>query len=128
ASAPLRRLREKLPLVALSAAGSVLTLLAQEAALETGAAVALPDRIANVPLSAVGYLEKTFWPVGLSVLVPHPALPGGGGLPTPRVAGAALALALLAALAWRLRTRRAYVAAGLLWYGAALAPVIGLVQ
>lgn len=125
--APLRRVREKLPLLLLSLAASVATLLSQQPALETGAGVGAADRLANALVSTLRYLGKTFWPTQLSVLVPHPALPGGGGLTPPLVLGAALGVGLLAALGWRLR-ERAYVPAGLAWYGIALLPVIGLVQ
>lgn len=127
AEAPWRRLREKLPLLALSALASVATLVSQQTAMAPSAGVGLPERAANALLSSVRYLGKAFWPTGLSVMYPHPSLPGGEGLDALAVAGAALTLALLGALAWRLRAH-AYVPAGLAWYALALMPVIGLVQ
>ncbi len=128
---PLRRLSrravlEKLPLVALAAAASAVTVWVQR---ESGALLSvdrlpLGDRIANALDSYGVYLVKTVWPTGLAAFYPHPR----GGLPPWRVAGAALLLASLTALALRAGRARPYLRVGWLWYLGTLVPVIGLVQ
>ncbi len=132
---PLRRAREprdwgrlaaeKLPLFALAAASSAVTVRAQAA---EGAVMALEKlpldaRVGNAAVSYAVYLGKTVWPVNLAVLYPHP-----GGLPAWQVAAAALLLAALTAGAVALRRRAPYLLAGWLWYLGTLVPVIGLVQ
>jgi tetratricopeptide (TPR) repeat protein len=58
------------------------------------------------------------------VFYPHPER----SLPAATVAGAALLVAGGAALAWRERRRRPYLATGFGWFAVALVPVIGIVQ
>jgi tetratricopeptide (TPR) repeat protein len=122
-------LREKVPLLALSVASGVVTLVAQT---RGGAVSAVPvlepsARIGNALLSYALYLGKTVWPAGLAVVYPHPSL-GPDGLPAWQVACSALLLAALTALAAWQRTRRPYLAMGWLWYLGTLLPVIGIVQ
>jgi len=115
---------EKLPLLALSAAASVLTFLAQRS---YGAVVSLTHlplaaRAGNAAVSYVAYIGKAFWPTDLAVLYPAR---------TPDAAAAFLAaIVLLAvtAVAWRWIVKRPYFAVGWLWYVGMLVPVIGLVQ
>ena len=124
-------LLEKLPFLALSALLSVVTYLGQENVLGkisfTYPKVALPLRIANAAVSYVRYITKTFWPVDLSVLYPHPYAAGM----TPWsvwtvVASAALLGGLCVLLLWA--ARRRYAAVGWLWYLGMLVPAIGVVQ
>ena len=74
ATAALRRpILEKLPLLALSAAASVLTFLAQR---NFGAVVSLAripffQRAANAAISYVAYMWKAVWPADLAVLYPQ---------------------------------------------------------
>ena len=118
--------REKLPLFALVAAASAVTVLAQD---REGAVTALHqftagERIANALVSYLAYLGAMVWPVGLAVFHPHPVDRIG-------VWTALRALALLAALtalAWRARHAAPAVPVGWLWYLGTLVPVIGLVQ
>ncbi len=119
----LRPLSEKLPLLALSAASSVVTLAAQSSAAGTLEAVPLGVRLGNAAIAYATYLAKTVWPVGLSIHYPY-AVP----LPPARVA---ISLAVLAAITWltaRGAGRRPYLAMGWLWYLVTLVPVLGLVQ
>jgi tetratricopeptide (TPR) repeat protein len=78
----------------------------------------------NALVSYVAYLEKTMWPVGLSVRYPHP----GASLPAWKVVTAAGILLAVTAVAIRWLRSRPYVAVGWLWYLGTLVPVIGLVQ
>ena len=119
---------EKLPLLALSAASSVVTWLVQRG----GGAVSAPFdlslgmRMANAALSYLRYIGKMLWPADLSVLYPHPNMPGG----TPWAGWqVATAVAALIALTWGFyRSRRPYALVGWLWYVVTLVPVIGLIQ
>jgi len=128
---PLRRwhrlsqeIREKAPLFAMSAAVSMITLLAQQ---RTGATVTLTrlpfaDRLANAVVAYLRYIGKAFWPANLAVLYPiqksSPLAVFAAGLILTSVTVAAV-------LAFR---RRPYVLVGWLWFLGMLVPVIGLVQ
>jgi tetratricopeptide (TPR) repeat protein len=123
---PAGLLLEKLPLLALSAASSVVTVWAQEQgdSFSTLAGVSLPIRLANAAVSYVAYLRQALLPVDLAVFYPY-AVRGPGPAP---LAGAVALLAAVTALAlWQAR-RRPYLVVGWLWYLGALVPVIGLVQ
>jgi tetratricopeptide (TPR) repeat protein len=117
----LRAASEKLPLLLLSAAASLMTLRAQREALFRE--VPLPDRAANALVSLVAYLKALLLPAGLTVYYPFP--------PSPRWLAAAAAALLLALMtgAVLLRGRRdPFLPVGWLWYLVGLAPVIGLIQ
>jgi tetratricopeptide (TPR) repeat protein len=118
-------LREKLPLLVLSAVASVLTVLAHRTTADNFATLeqlSLWERLGNALLSYVLYIGKALWPEDLAALYPlhTPA--------TAPVAAAAAILGLLSAGAVFAARRAPYVLAGWLWYLGALAPVIGLVQ
>ena len=117
---------EKLPLFALVAASSVVTVIVQRAGGAVQALDRLPfdQRLANAPVAYLRYLGKSFLPTDLAVIYPHP----GASLPLwqPLAAAAALlGISAAALLAWR---RRPYLAVGWLWFLGTLVPVIGLVQ
>jgi len=117
---------EILPLLALAAISSILTVLAQHT---SGAVVAVRSigpglRAANAVTSYAAYLGKTFWPSDLAVYYPYPF----SGIPWAKTG---IALALLASLTWAtaLQARaRPYLALGWCWFLGMLVPVIGLVQ
>ncbi len=118
-----RLLAEKLPLLALSAASSLATLLAQRGS----ALVSLDElpfalRLANAGIAYVSYLAKAFWPAHLAVLYPL-CLPAAGAA---AAAGAGLAAATWAVLAWS--RRKPYLLTGWFWFLGMLLPTIGLVQ
>jgi tetratricopeptide (TPR) repeat protein len=126
-----RRLAEKLPLLALSAAAGAVAFLAQRAAGAMGPVdpgTALRVGVPNALRSYAWYLAKVVWPSGLAVHYPHPWLPRVGGTPpgAPELLGAAVLL--LAASLAVLASRRRYAVAGWLWFLGTLVPVIGLVQ
>jgi protein O-mannosyl-transferase len=122
---PLRLLREKLPLFALSAASCAVTVIAQHrAAMKTMEAFPLRDRVVNALFSYVMYLWKLVWPVRLSVFY----APQGSRL---AIWQAVLCLAFLTAisiLVWRGRRSRPYFLFGWLWFLGTLVPMIGIVQ
>jgi len=121
-----RLVREKLPLFALAAAGSVAAFLAQR---EGGAVKSLEQfpldvRLGNALVSYVLYIKKTIWPQGLAIFYPHP----GSTLPTWQIVVSSLVLVGATIAAVRVRRRHPYLAVGWLWYIITLLPVIGLVQ
>ena len=128
---PLRRrlrlweeIREKAPLLAMSAAASILTLWAQRStgAMMTLAHLPLADRLANAVVAYLRYIEKAFWPANLAVLYPIQK-------PSPvTVFAAALILMAVTVVAALTLRRRPYVLVGWLWFLGMLVPVIGLVQ
>jgi tetratricopeptide (TPR) repeat protein len=120
--APFRRLvLEKLPLLLLSAAGSLITLHVQRPAME--AAVPAIVRLTNAIYAYASYLGKTFWPTHLAAFYPYK----GFGISGWQVL---LCLLLLIAITVGvLRNRsRLYLAVGWFWFLGTLVPVIGLIQ
>ena len=117
---------EKLPLVALSAADCVLTVVAQQKvnAIRAGTAYPLSLRLQNAIFSYADYLWKALWPLRLAILYPYPA----GGIPALRMMIAVLSLSILSFWVWRERARRPYLIVGWLWFLGMLVPVIGLIQ
>jgi hypothetical protein len=93
---------EKLPLLALSAAGCATTLLAQTRILQSTELFPLPLRVANSLVSCMVYLGQMFWPVGLAAFYPYPQ----NGLPPWEVALAGTLLAGLSAAAFWQRRKR----------------------
>jgi tetratricopeptide (TPR) repeat protein len=116
---------EKLPLLALTVALSVLTYRAQaEQGAVMGSGASPPAvRLANVAIGYLTYLAKTAWPSGLAVYYPYPK-----ELRLPAASVAAALLVALTAGAVVLRRRAPYLLAGWLWYLGTLVPVIGIVQ
>lgn len=121
---------EKLPLLALSVASSLMTLTAQKEEVQV-AAISYGARVANAIYSYVLYAGKTFWPAGFSIYYPHPfinpSIPPGPVVWSTVVAGTLLLIAATLA-AWWQRRRRPYLLTGWLWYLGTLVPVIGVVQ
>jgi tetratricopeptide (TPR) repeat protein len=116
---------EKTPFLALSAVACVLTVAAQRqgSAVVSTAGLPLSIRIPHVLVSYAHYLGTMLLPRHLAAHYPYVA-----AVPAFEVAGAAILLALLTFLAFRLAARRPYLVVGWLWYLGTLVPVIGLVQ
>ncbi|MGI8438350.1 MAG: tetratricopeptide repeat protein [Chthoniobacterales bacterium] len=120
------RLREKVPLFALSAAAIVATLVAQTHgyAIRALSEASIGLRLANAIVSYAKYILAIFWPNDLAVYYPFPV----DGLPAWQVWGAFVLLAVFTAGAvWNTRSRP-YLLVGWLWFVGTLVPVIGLVQ
>ena len=116
---------EKLPLFALAAISSIVTLVVQQAggAVKGLEKVPLGIRLANAPAAYLAYIGKTLWPVRLAAFYPIGA--------TPPVLAACLGVLLLVGvtvMAIRAGRRRGYLATGWFWFVGTLIPVIGLVQ
>jgi protein O-mannosyl-transferase len=126
ANRPLFLAAEKLPLLALSAGISLVTVAFQERITAVVSLEALPlrARLANAVHAYVWYLGKTLLPTKLAILYPH------SGTVVAALAVVA-ALLLLTVVSWsvlRAAQSRPAVAVGWLWYLGMLVPVIGLVQ
>jgi Flp pilus assembly protein TadD len=120
-----RALLEKLPLLVLAAAASVLVIFTEQkiGALSSLDAVPMTARITNAVVSYAVYLGKMVWPVNLAFFYPHPVTISAGPL--------LLSLAVLVAVSTfvALKGRRfPYLPVGWLWYLGALVPMIGLIQ
>jgi protein O-mannosyl-transferase len=125
---PLRRgfrLREKLPLFALSGISAVITLMTQQGsgAVESLAVIPFPARVENALVSYGVYLADTLWPSGLAVFYPFP-------LPVEawRVVAAGIGILAVSGAVWAWGRERRYLIIGWLWYLGTLVPAIGLVQ
>jgi protein O-mannosyl-transferase len=115
---------EKLPLLALSAASCVATLVAQQQGIESVGPYSAPVRLANALVSCVVYLGQMIWPSRLAAFYPYPL----HGLPAGEVALAGLLLAGASAVAFGQRRKKPWILAGWLWYLVMLLPVLGIIQ
>jgi len=123
-SISLHLIREKVPLLLVTAVFCVLTYWVQgnASALDTNLSVFW--RIANALVSYVTYLGQLFCPVGLAALYPHLR----ETLPVGKTIGALVLLVCISAgvlACWR---RCPYLVVGWLWYLGMFVPVIGLIQ
>jgi Tfp pilus assembly protein PilF len=116
---------EKVPLLGLTLASSIVTFVAQQ---RGGAVIGfevlpLGQRVANALVSYVAYIGKMLWPTRLAVIYPYPH-----SLPIWWVIGSLLGLIGVSVLVIRAARRAPYLPVGWLWYLGTLVPVIGLVQ
>jgi tetratricopeptide (TPR) repeat protein len=130
AAFPIRQFRlshlalEKLPLLAMSAASAVLTVVAQRRAnaIAPDSTWGLTLRLENAIHGYTTYLWKTFCPSGLAPFYP------GMVLESRQVWLAAFFLLAVCLLIIGLRLGRPFLISGFLWFMGALVPVIGIVQ
>jgi tetratricopeptide (TPR) repeat protein len=122
----IKALLEKVPLIVLSTASSVITFVVQRAggSVLSIHAINLSERISNAIVSYVSYISKMFWPVGLAILYPHPA----DRIPVAKALICAAILILITIICLYYARRRKYLLVGWLWYLGTLVPVIGVVQ
>lgn len=122
----LRLIVEKLPLFALAAASSAATVWAQHHAGAVREMESLPliYRMANACIAVMQYLGKTYLPMDLAAIYPHPGQ--NINLAIGASAGLFLLLTTLAFLA--LAKHLPYLLMGWLWFLGTLIPVIGIVQ
>jgi protein O-mannosyl-transferase len=119
-----RLILEKVPLVALSAASALVTVVAQKAggAISANAAHAPLLRVENAVVCYVRYLAIAFWPEHLAALYPYPH-----SLRAWQVIASSLFLLAVTAVVLRYRELR-YLVVGWFWYLGTMVPMIGLVQ
>jgi protein O-mannosyl-transferase len=114
---------EKLPLLGLSAAASVITLQYQTTSLVALEVLPWRFRLANAAVSYATYLGKTLLPRNLAVFYPIQFAIS----PWKAWGAAALIAALTALVVWRMR-KSPWLLVGWLWFLGTLVPVIGLIQ
>jgi hypothetical protein len=114
---------EKVPLILMVLAATVVVVIAQREVGATNEVLELADRVANALVAYVIYVSKLIVPLNLAVFYPHP-----GSRPASQVIAAALLLSLITAAALALRRRRRYLLVGWFWFLGTLVPVIGLMQ
>jgi hypothetical protein len=116
-------LLEKVPLLLLSIASSVVTMMAQKGAIVQNEALPLLPRIINAIYAYSAYLVKCFWPAHLASFYPYEGVRLNGW----RFLFALFVLAGFSYLAWRFRDR-VYPPVGWLWFLGTLVPMIGIIQ
>jgi tetratricopeptide (TPR) repeat protein len=121
-----RLVLEKIPLIVLSAALSVIAFLAQPSggAVTQLAKFGLNIRIYNALISYVKYIEKMIWPSRLTVF--YPLI--GQNVSVLYVAVSAAVLLAVTILILRFAKNHRYLFTGWFWYLGTLVPVIGLIQ
>ena len=112
---------EKLPWFALSAVSAVITMKVQTDA--TWVKLPLWIHLGNAAISYIKYLGKTFWPLNLAPVYPHPEL----SISVSAAALSTFALIAFTTLAVIFRRRRPLFV-GWFWFLGTLVPMIGLVQ
>jgi len=123
-SVPARLILEKIPLIALSAASSIITLFAQRRAAISIESLPLAWRMNNAFVSYVAYIWQMVCPIRLALVYPHPEY-------RLSLWGVALAIAFLTgvtAVVVAFRRKHPYLITGWLWYVGMLVPVIGIMQ
>lgn len=127
-----RLLTEKLPLLALSVASSVVTIVAQRETIRAVPVISYADRLGNAVGSYGLYIWKALWPSGFAFFYPYLfdptlAVPPGAAAWAAVVTGVFL-LTVGSGIVWSQRRRRPYLLTGWAWYLGTLIPVIGIVQ
>ena len=117
---------EKIPLISLAAASSVVTFLVQKAGGSVSGmnSISLYMRISNAVASYGTYIWKMFYPARLALFYSHQ----GSGLGLWQVIIMAILLTTITVWAVRTAKTKPYVIVGWLWYIGTLVPVIGIVQ
>ncbi len=123
-SIPTRLILEKIPLIALSVASSIITLFAQKHAVSSIESLPLLWRMNNAFVSYVAYMWQMVCPTRLALVYPHPEY----RLSLWEVAFAIAFLSGATAVVVAFRRKHPYLITGWLWYVGMLVPVIGIMQ
>ena len=120
-----RLVLEKIPLIAMSAVVSAITIYAQDlsGAMESLGDIGLSDRMVNAVVSYGGYVAKMLQPVNLAVFYPYPT-----SFPLSLLLPSVALLVALCLLSLRYIRTAPYLAMGWFWYLITLLPVSGLIQ
>jgi len=116
-------LLEKVPLLVLAAASSVITMIAQKAAIRPNQDLPAAARLLNAVDAYGAYIVKAFWPAHLASFYPYEGFRMNGW----EFVFSLLLLAGISIGVWRYRSRL-YLPVGWFWFLGTLVPVIGLVQ
>ena len=115
---------EKLPLFAMSAAASIVTVTLQIHSPTVTGQLPFLWRFENALVTCITYFWQIFWPVKLAVFYPHP----NDTLAIWQIGLAAVVLIAISLIAFAMRKTRPYLLVGWLWYLTMLLPVIGIIQ
>src|ERR1700730_3955520 len=115
---------EKLPLVLLSVASCLVTLVVQRRVIGAMQHVHFLSRMINALLSYLAYVYEMFWPARLAVFYPYPFGPVSVWLLTAAV----LVLCIITVGVFKLRQKYPYLLTGWFWYLVMSVPVIGIIQ
>jgi tetratricopeptide (TPR) repeat protein len=120
-----KRTVEKIPLLAISVAVMVITVVAQHSAGAVKPVELYPMglRLQNAAVTLAIYIRDTVWPASLWIAHPFPE-----SLPPWQVVASALAILAASLLTLRCRRTRPWLVTGWFWFLVTLIPVIGLVQ
>ncbi|MGD0786298.1 MAG: tetratricopeptide repeat protein, partial [Sedimentisphaerales bacterium] len=121
-----RLLVEKIPFIVLSIVSSVIAFLAQHSSGSISSFTALPlkFRIGNALISYIKYIEKMFFPAGLSPFYPHPV----ENVSVLYAIISAVSLLLVTIVVIRFAKNHKYLVTGWFWYLGTLIPVLGIIQ
>jgi tetratricopeptide (TPR) repeat protein len=119
-----RLVLEKIPLIALSVASSIITLFAQKHAVRSIESLPLLWRMNNAFVSYVAYMWQMVCPTRLALVYPHPQY----RLSLWEVAFAIAFLTGATAVVVTFSRKHSYLITGWLWYVGMLVPVIGIMQ
>ena len=124
AAAWLHLIVEKIPLLVLSAASCVATILAQKEAFAPTRAIPLQERVANAVVAYVEYLGQAIYPAHLAVLYPYPE----GSLSVAQAIVALVFLLIVSVIFFVWRKACPFALTGWFWFVGMLVPMIGIVQ
>jgi protein O-mannosyl-transferase len=117
---------EKLPLLAMSLASGVLTMIHGASAMPQ---MSKELQLSNAAVSCVRYIVKMLWPTDMAVYYSFPGLYGHEPWSTWQVIGSIVIILALTALAVRLLfSAQRWYTVGWLWYLITLLPVVGVFQ
>jgi protein O-mannosyl-transferase len=119
-----RLILEKVPLLALSAASSIITLFVQRNAASSIESLPLLWRIKNALVGYVTYIWQMVYPIDLALVYPHPEY----RLSLWEVGAAIAFLTGVTAVVLAFGKTHRYLITGWFWYLGMLVPVIGIVQ
>jgi len=117
---------EKVPFLMIAVLFSIVTYFTQEAGGAMDNAIAnlpLTSRVLNAFVAYARYLQKTFWPIGLSFFYPHPK-----DWSDLVVSISISVILVLSCLVLAFARRTPFLMFGWLWFVLTLLPVIGIVQ
>ncbi len=118
----LQQLKEKLPLLTLSAVFTAVTIYAQYRPAGRDLQFPLASRAANAFVSLVTYLQKTLWPTHLAAFYPFP-----DHIPALKAVAAVALILLITASAAAAAKRLPFLFVGWFWFLICISPVAGVV-
>ena len=118
-----RLLAEKLPMLLMSIASAIITVIAQKEAVAGLNRLNLASRLSNAVISYCIYIGQALWPTRLAVYYPFVQ-----NRPLIIIAVCAMLLIMVSFSVLWIGRRNKYLTVGWLWYIVTLIPVIGIMQ